>query len=56
MVFVTGATGLLGSHLLCHLAKAEEDIIALKRRESRTDETMTLFSPVIDRPSLPGSG
>ena len=54
MVFVTGATGLLGSHLLCHLAKTEEDIIALKRKESRTDETMALFSRYSDLPESAG--
>ncbi|WP_294140857.1 NAD-dependent epimerase/dehydratase family protein [uncultured Sanguibacteroides sp.] len=52
MVFVTGATGLLGSHLLCHLAKTEKDIIALKRKESRTDETMALFSRYSDMPEF----
>lgn len=47
---VTGATGLLGSHLLCHLARSGEEIIALKREESRVEETMALFSSYFPSP------
>lgn len=47
---VTGATGLLGSHLLCHLARNGETIIALKREKSRVEETMALFSCYLDAP------
>lgn len=43
MVFVTGATGLLGSHLLYHLAKAGKQITALKRPESRIEESLHVF-------------
>ena len=47
---VTGATGLLGSHLLCHLARSGEKIIALKRKESRVEETMALVSRYFSAP------
>ena len=47
---VTGATGLLGSHLLCHLARCGETIIALKRYKSHVEETMALFSCYFDSP------
>lgn len=47
---VTGATGLLGSHLLCHLARCGETVIALKRDKSHVAETMALFSYYFDSP------
>lgn len=47
---VTGATGLLGSHLLCHLARCGETIIALRREKSHVEETMALFSCYFDSP------
>lgn len=47
---VTGATGLLGSHLLCLLARSGEEIIALKREGSRVEETMALFSSYFSSP------
>lgn len=47
---VTGATGLLGSHLLCHLARRGETIIALRREKSHAEETMALFSCYFDSP------
>lgn len=37
MVFVTGATGLLGSHLLYYLAKSGKEVYALKRKDSRIE-------------------
>lgn len=37
MVFVTGATGLLGSHLLYYLAKSGKEVYALKRKDSRVE-------------------
>ena len=49
---VTGATGLLGSHLLCHLARCGETIIALKRYKSHVEETMALFSCYFDSPEV----
>lgn len=47
---VTGATGLLGSHLLCHLARSGETIIALKREKSHVEDTVALFSYYFDKP------
>ena len=47
---VTGATGLLGSHLLCHLARCGETIIALKRYKSHVEQTMALFTCYFDSP------
>ena len=47
---VTGATGFLGSHLLCHLARCGETIIALKRDKSHVEETEALFSFYFDSP------
>ena len=47
---VTGATGFLGSHLLCHLARCGETIIALKRDKSHVEETEALFSYYSDSP------
>ena len=44
---VTGATGLLGSHLLCHLARCGETIIALKRYKSHVEEAMALFRVIL---------
>jgi dihydroflavonol-4-reductase len=38
MFLVTGATGFLGSHLVCHLLQAGHAIKALKRSSSRMDE------------------
>ena len=47
---VTGATGLLGSHLLCHLARSGETINALKREKSHVEDTVALFSYYFDKP------
>ena len=38
MFLVTGATGFLGSHLVCHLLQAGYEVKALKRSSSRMDE------------------
>lgn len=43
MVFVTGATGLLGSHLLYHLVGKGQNVYALKRSSSRTDSVKEVF-------------
>lgn len=43
MVFVTGATGLLGSHLLYHLAEKGAEVCALKRSGSRLQEVYEVF-------------
>ncbi len=38
MFLVTGATGFLGSHLVCHLLQAGYEVKAMKRATSRMDE------------------
>ena len=44
MILVTGATGLVGSHLLYELLKKEEKIKALKRQSSDTGQVLKIFS------------
>lgn len=44
MIFVTGGTGLIGSHLLFELAKKEVKIKALKRKTSDIGKTLKTFS------------
>ncbi|HIP37356.1 MAG TPA: NAD-dependent epimerase/dehydratase family protein [Crocinitomix sp.] len=43
MIFVTGGTGLLGSHLLIELTKRGKNIRALKRKSSDLSEIKLLF-------------
>lgn len=43
MNFVTGATGLVGSHLLAELCSRGEEVIALKRHDSNTQIVEKLF-------------
>lgn len=43
MIFVTGGTGLLGSHLLVELSKRNKNIRALKRQSSNLTEVKSLF-------------
>ena len=38
MILVTGATGLVGSHLLCSLLEKGERVRALYRHEGRKDQ------------------
>jgi len=44
MILVTGGTGLLGSHLLYHLSKTEDDIKALYRDKDKLELVKTVFS------------
>ncbi|CAL2092670.1 Nucleoside-diphosphate-sugar epimerase [Tenacibaculum sp. 190524A02b] len=44
MILVTGGTGLVGSHLLYHLAVANEEIIAIYRTEDRINNVKKIFS------------
>jgi nucleoside-diphosphate-sugar epimerase len=44
MIFVTGGTGFIGSHLLFHLTHAGEKVRALKRADSSTALTQRIFS------------
>lgn len=43
MIFVTGGTGLIGSHLLWELSKTNKPIVALKRPTSNINRVMQLF-------------
>ncbi|MFT4600610.1 MAG: dihydroflavonol-4-reductase [Arenicella sp.] len=43
MVFITGATGLLGSHLILDLLLKGEEVRALKRKTSNTEQVRLLF-------------
>src|ERR1051326_475320 len=44
MIFVTGGTGLIGSHLLFELVKNGEHVRALKRKNSNIEEVKNIFS------------
>ena len=44
MILVTGATGLVGSHLLLDLASKEEKVVALKRKTSDLSCVINVFS------------
>ena len=44
MILVTGATGLVGSHLLLSLASGEEKVVALKRKTSDLSCVINVFS------------
>jgi len=43
MIFITGATGFLGAHLLYHLLKANEDVLALKRPTGNLNYIKNIF-------------
>lgn len=43
MILVTGATGFIGSHLMCHLAKKEDILVAMFRHESNKNFVWKLF-------------
>lgn len=44
MILVTGGTGLVGSHLLYHLAKEYDTITAIYRSEDKIEKVKTVFS------------
>ncbi len=44
MIFVTGGTGLIGSHLLYALAAAGKEVVALKRKNADTAAVKNVFS------------
>ena len=50
-VFVTGGTGLLGSHLLFSLASGGRKIIALRRQNSNLDFVRKVFGYYSDKPA-----
>ena len=43
MIFITGSTGLLGSHLLVELASQGKKVLALKREGSSLEEVKKVF-------------
>jgi dihydroflavonol-4-reductase len=50
MIFVTGGTGLLGSHLLLELAGSSKKIRALKRNSGDTGKVLKVFSYHVPNP------
>jgi len=52
MIFITGATGLLGSHLLYKLASQGKEILALKRKDSSIDEIKKVFGYYDSNPDI----
>lgn len=50
MIFITGATGLLGSHLLWQLVSGGEKIRALVRNEKQIENTKLVFSFYCENP------
>jgi len=50
MILVTGATGLVGSHLLYELLMKEEKVKALKRQSSDTDQVLKTFGYYTNEP------
>ena len=49
MILITGATGMLGSHILYQLCKTENKIRALKRENSNIQDVLKVFSFYSDR-------
>jgi dihydroflavonol-4-reductase len=50
MIFVTGGTGLIGSHLLYELASAGKQVRALKRKTSNLQQVQKVFGYYTDQP------
>jgi len=50
MIFITGATGLLGSHLTLELLKQGKSVCALKRKTSKPEELKEIFSWYVNNP------
>lgn len=50
MILVTGATGLVGSHLLYQICQSEKRVRATKRVQSNTDFVHHVFSYYTDKP------
>ena len=50
MIFVTGGTGLIGSHLLLELVSAGKEVRVLKREKSDIEQVKKLFSFYSDDP------
>jgi len=45
MILITGATGLVGSHLALHLIENGESVRAIYRNKASIDKTKSLFNP-----------
>ena len=43
MILVTGATGLVGGHLMWHLLLKNETVIAIRRKNSKLDALKKIF-------------
>ena len=43
MILVTGGTGLVGSHLLYHLALSNDSILAIYRRKEKLESVKKVF-------------
>lgn len=52
MILVTGATGLVGGHLLWYLLQQRENIVAIKRKTSNLNALRTVFSFYTDTPDV----
>lgn len=52
MILVTGATGLVGGHLLWHLVQQNENVVAIKRASSRLEPLRTIFSFYTHEPDV----
>jgi len=52
MILVTGATGLVGGHLLWHLLQENENVAAIKRITSNLQPLRTIFSFYTNEPDL----
>jgi nucleoside-diphosphate-sugar epimerase len=52
MILVTGATGLVGGHLIWHLLQENEKVIAIKRNTSNTKALKTIFSFYTENPEV----
>lgn len=52
MILVTGATGLVGGHLLWHLMRDNEKVVAIKRTSSRLEPLRTIFSFYTNEPDV----
>ena len=50
MIFVTGGTGMLGTHLLFELLQTNEQVTALKREKSNIEQVLKTFSFYTDKP------
>lgn len=51
MILVTGGTGLIGSHLLFHLAKSGKNVKASYRNKNSIDKVLEIFGYYSDQPA-----